>query len=239
MPYREKIPKKITPDRIKESMVHIGLESSLNFPVSLGYFHSLFLESGYTYQSNSDSRDERNFFQHYFFNEKKGIFVYITPYGLTFNCIEKYIGWTVYGKEIISLITKLFENEVILKITRMGIRYISEFPGSDLYKMVNLSVSSSFFTNDNDTGRISFERFENENRIIVNLIITKNLKPFTQAAKSSKELSIIDVDIIRKDLNIDDFRASEKLLISLHQKEKQVFFSLLNDDFLSTLKPEY
>jgi len=239
MGYREKIPKKITPDRIKESLVHIGCESPFNFPVSVGYFHSLFLDAGYTHQANSGPRDRHQIFLHYFFHEKKGVSVVITPQGVTFNCIEKYIGWSVFGEEIVNLITRLFEKNVILRIHQVGIRYVSEFPGSDLFENLDFSVSSSVFSDNNRPGRVCLEKVEDDYKIIINLIITEYLRPFTKAAKSSSELSIIDVDVIRKNLNIEGTADFEKLLNEAHQKEKQIFFSLLNNDFLTTLNPEY
>lgn len=104
MAYREKIPKKITPDRIKESLVHIGLESTLNFPVSVGYFHSVFLEAGYTHQADSGLKESNQIFQHYFFHENNAVSAMVTPQGVTFNCIGDYIGWSSYGTEIINLV---------------------------------------------------------------------------------------------------------------------------------------
>lgn len=239
MGYREKIPKKITPDRIKESLVHVGMNTSLNFPVSLGYFHSVFLDAGYSHQENSSPKESHQLYKHFFFHEEKGTSAVITPLGVTFNCIDNYIGWTSYSDEINKLIKELYEVNLINEIHHLGIRYASEFPGNKLFNYVDFTISSSVFPNPNQTGKIRFETIEGDYKIIVNLLITKNLKPFTQHAKSSTELSIIDVDVIRSGMNIRSMEDFKRILNESHHKEKQIFFSLLTDKFLNTLNPEY
>lgn len=104
---------------------------------------------------------------------------------------------------------------------------------------MNITVSSSFFSDNYQPGRICLERVENDFKIILNLIITENLKPFTKASKKSSELSIIDVNVIQNGLNIQSIEDFERILNDLHQKEKQEFFSLLSKEFLNTLNPEY
>ena len=53
--------------------------------------------------------------------------------------------------------------------------------------------------------------------------------------------SAIDIDIIKDNLNIskNDFENLIPYIVSAHDLEKQIFFKLLQPDFINTLKPIY
>ena len=51
--------------------------------------------------------------------------------------------------------------------------------------------------------------------------------------------SIIDIDTFKDNDLTDFFRVKETLINDGHSKEKELFFNLLKEDFLSKLNPEY
>jgi uncharacterized protein (TIGR04255 family) len=51
--------------------------------------------------------------------------------------------------------------------------------------------------------------------------------------------SIIDIDTSISDFSVDIFSMSPELVDAAHSEEKQLFFSLLKEDFLESLNPEY
>jgi uncharacterized protein (TIGR04255 family) len=93
------------------------------------------------------------------------------------------------------------------------------------------SISSAFRT-----------EFEYKNaKVILNL---NNKIPIVRQQATNREpevipTSIIDVDVIREPLEIEKIDDLAGIIDQVHEIEKEVFFSLLTDDFLKTLNPEY
>ena len=56
---------------------------------------------------------------------------------------------------------------------------------------------------------------------------------------STQVVSIIDVDVIKEHISITDLSEFLDIINSCHDKQKEIFFSLLTDEFLNELNPEY
>ena len=54
-----------------------------------------------------------------------------------------------------------------------------------------------------------------------------------------KNASVIDVDVISNNPKQDFIENNKEILDQLHSREKEVFFPLLSDKFLSSLNPTY
>ncbi|HYM95465.1 MAG TPA: TIGR04255 family protein, partial [Chitinophagaceae bacterium] len=127
-----------------------------------------------------------------------------------------------------------------INFNRIGIRYISEFANIDILEKIkfNATLPSVKGRVVNSTYRFVFD----EDKIFKNIQIASKL-PVNAILQETKEqvnfVSLLDVDIVRKGLNI---RGNDELwyeIDSLHTLEKTTFFELLTDEFLQSLNPEY
>jgi len=238
-----KIPIKITPDHIRDSIVQIFFESEIPYIPSIGYFHSYLLSMGYDYTSSQIPQSKNNeidlsFLNHLFVSNSNGIKLNIHPNGsLIFNCISSYPGWSVYSQEIERVISKFIQVGLIKSVSRIGVRYTSEFPDLNILDKINFSCSTNIIQEKNVNGKFNIEFQDEECRVILNIISNAPVMPFVNNIGTS--ISLIDIDVIIENFKLTN--ASDILLQinNLHKIQKRNFFSLLKDDFLETLNPIY
>ncbi len=242
-------PTKITPDRIKSAIVELKYSSKLPFEVVIGLFYKV-LDDTYTYvnrpmqQFKVDEGQEFGFgIQHIFFNDK--IHLHLQPGALVFNGIQKdsnsteykYIGWDNYLPEILKILNEIKDQDILESYLRIGIRYNSEYPEIDI--RTSTKFNFTFGLPDITSKRFSFssEFIIDDHRIILQLL-NKNSSSDSNIIQPT---SAIDIDIIKDNLNIskNDFENLIPYINSAHDLEKQIFFKLLQPDFINTLNPIY
>ncbi len=259
-----KIPKKISPDRIKDAIVEIRYSTSLHFELVPGIFFNC-LDDSYTYTNRPIGKipgqtnlhrpvgikhSEANLHltvpglppelflggQSIFYNEK--IKIQILPNSLIFNIINEYISWENYRTEIEKALSQLIHSNVFEKFFRIGIRYISEYPNHDLHSCVRFDFSFGMPSIKSDKYLFQSEFNVDQLRVILNL---KHKQPTLNAKDISQPTttSVIDLDLISDNLDFSDITSLLGQIDMVHSKEKEIFFNLLKEDFLKTLNPVY
>lgn len=247
------LPKKINPDSIKEAVVEIKYQSTLPFEVLVGIFFNSFDES-YTYinrppqpptlfQGGLDSPGQelriRMSNQSVFYNDK--ISIQLFPNSFVFTCLEEYPGWDDYFSEINKALNQLNESRKITGWIRVGVRYISEYPNTELSECIKFTYSFGIPEVNSSTSAFRSEFFFNEKKVILNL--SNKVTIIKQNTKTNQyeevQTSIIDVDVISDKKEIHTFEQLLNEIKENHLIEKEVYFRLLKDEFLKSLKPEY
>src|SRR5687767_12659912 len=136
-----RLPSKITPDRIRDSIVQVFFKTEIPFEPLVGYVFSSLAELGFSYtnqEPESEFKKQRNTaiapiipLQHFFSNEEVKILLHPNQ-SLIFNNIGQYIGWRSYSQVIQGALQSLVDNQVITEFGRVGVRYISEYPNIDM-----------------------------------------------------------------------------------------------------------
>ncbi len=156
--------------------------------------------------------------------------VQIGPDVLTISSFPKYTGWDEFSKQIFNILDRIKEIDIIGSIIRIGIRYINFFD-NDIFKNIDLKIciGEADIAYKNTIVRTEIDHG----------LFKSSLQVANNANYNNKLGSIIDIDTFT-DYNLDDFFAHKEDFISDgHAKEKELFFSLLKDDFLKTLNPRY
>jgi uncharacterized protein (TIGR04255 family) len=248
-----KLPKKISPDRIKDSIVEVRYAVDVPFEIAVGIFYQS-LDDTYTYtnsplgQQTFPASLPANFSQEItlslgtqsiFYNDK--IKVQLKANSIIFNCLDRYISWKEYRHEIEKVLNQFAKAEVIKNFVRIGVRYISEYPKTDLQNCVKFSFTFGAPDIKSNTYAFSSDFLSDDFRIILNL---KNKLPVIK--QDSKEassvitpVSIIDIDVILDKLDITDNSSLLANIDKVHLRQKELFFNLLKEEFLKTLNPEY
>lgn len=238
-----KLPKQISPDCIKDAITEIKYSSKLPFDILLGLFFNA-LDGSYEYVNRPfdnpklpielANRVRLSLNAYIFYNEH--IKFELLPEAIVFNCFDKYIGWDLYIKEIEKVIQLVASTGKIDIYERIGIRYISEYPN------LNLSKITKFYFNfgmpEVQSNRFNFRSEFNDNNLTIVLNLAHNVPVITNNKDDQKNVSIIDIDVISQ-FSVDQTEELIQKLQESHLKEKEVFFSLLNEDFLNTLNPVY
>lgn len=228
MQLRTYIPSKITPDRITNSVVDVHYRTAIPFVPSIGYLHSIIVSNGFEYIDPLAEQENQNLhsLQHFFINTAVGVKIQIMPNQILFNCIDRYIGWSSYSKVIYTILENLYSTGIIRNVECINLRYISVLPEHEIYKKLNLKFDCPIHDDDNDVQSLSFERmFEHKN---IRLIISQE-----------SQNSSIDVAVMQDDLDISTTDDTKSKMEELHMLEKALFFSLLTDEYLESLNPQY
>lgn len=249
-----KLPKKITPDRIRESIVQVFFNSNIPFEPLVGYMHRLFLNHDFDYTNRPIRQFPINpelipadastieialIPQHFFFNEEIKIQLHQNN-SLIFNCTNNYIGWSKFYAVIEKLLMELFQENLISNFTRVGIRYVSEFSNIDILEKVNFGFQMSVLDKPISNGTFRVEWREAQHRIIVNLGSKLPINSLLEPDGSKVEfVSLIDVDVINQEFEPCECNQLLSFLDNLHTNQKAVFFGLLKQEFLESLNPEY
>jgi uncharacterized protein (TIGR04255 family) len=236
-----KLPKKIRPCPITESIVEFRFESKFPYDAIFGIIYNQFkneytkLEELPILQLPELVRKEDpnlRYKPYYKLQSPGGEFVlHIGARVFSLINVGKYIGWLKFSKKIIDLIEKINNLSIVDIYTRVGIRYINGFD-INIFEKINLSIniSKNSLKDLDSTTRISIP----SNEFINTLRVSNRAK--IKKVNSISEGSIIDIDTYIEHPKKDIIDIVEQG----HLKEKKLFFTLLKDDFIKNeLNPEY
>ena len=247
-----KLPKKITPDRIRDSIVQVFIKTEIPFEPLVGYLFGTLSEMGFAYSNELLKQPQKKTVttqpneivvnllpQHLYFNEEIKIQLHQSG-SLIFNSVNKYIGWSKFASYIQSTLTKLVEQNVIQGYSRVGIRYISEFPNIDLLDKLNFSFNLQGLNQSLQNGSFRFEWNDSPHKIVVNLGMKLPIGVSTTVEGEKIDfISLIDIDVINMEVSITKNEELFAAIEAAHLKQKEIFFGLLREDFLESLNPDY
>jgi uncharacterized protein (TIGR04255 family) len=128
----------------------------------------------------------------------------------------------------------------IVTWTRVGFRYISEYPEKELKDCVKFNFTFGLPDIQSKTTAFRSEFDYKGSKAILNLsnkvpVIIKNT--FNQV--EIIPTSITDIDVITEVLKLTSLEDLLKVIEDCHAKEKELYFRIINDEFLKSLNPQY
>ena len=244
-----KIPKRINPDNLKNTIVQVLFNPGIPPELVLGTFYHNFLDS-FNFVASTPKRQElkisgkdgvflESLEQGYFLDKSEKVKADVSANGIIFNTYKQYIGWENYFPIINSTIPKLFEIHLIENVSRIGIRYISQFNNVNLPENLNMELSINLSNQNIDLKATQVKTEFVDNNFKVLLTLHNNISQSKDKEQNDSNTSIIDVDVIQFFDGLNDPKAILEAIEKGHQKQKITFFSLLRPEFLKTLNPEY
>jgi len=164
--------------------------------------------------------------------------VQIGPEVLSISSFPKYVGWKKFSEKIFDVLKKIEDIEIINSIVRIGIRYVNFFE-KNIYDEIDLKVLIANKEIEYNNTIIRTEIIQQGYRSTLQIGNNATLQVENGTTKNRKSGSFIDIDTFKNDELESFFSNKEKIINKVHKKEKELFFSLLKDDFLSNLNPEY
>ena len=233
------LPITITPCPIKDALLEIRFSTKLNHNAVFGVIYNALrldfpnkVESLPILQLPEALRAaDPNFrYKPHYKISNDTIVVQIGPDVLSISSFPKYIGWEAFSKKIISIIDKVEKLNIIETVNRLGIRYINFFE-TDIFNEINLKIC------------IQEKNINYKNTVIRTEIAHADFNSTLQIANNAFSQaisgSIIDIDTFKETGLADFFKQKETIISNGHTKEKELFFSLLKKEFLTSLNPEY
>lgn len=145
-----------------------------------------------------------------------------------------YTGWDQFSTKIFNVFSKLFQSKICKTSLKLGVRYTNFFE-EEIFSNINLDIN------------ISDEQIKYKNTLLRTEINKQGYTNILQVSNNAEQKienevktgSILDIDT-QLNLANYDFQSNYKELINNgHQIEKDLFFSLLREEFLKKLKPIY
>lgn len=234
-------PRKITPCPIVESNVEIQFETDIPLDAVFGVIYNQF-------QSEYEKVDKLPILQlpeyvrtvdpnlkykPYYKLTKGNIVFMIGPKVINIGCINSYAGWATFSKVINSHLMRVIETKALKKITRYGIRYINFFEHG-LSGKIKLEVATGAFPFALKDPYI--KTYVENNKFTVLLQIANQATIIKESKR--KAGSIIDLDVSLSSTKNDIIPNIDSIVQDSHNVEKEIFFSILKEEFLATLNPE-
>lgn len=236
------LPKRIDPCPIVESVLEIRFSSSLPEDAIFGVIYNQFKDVHPKFESLNvlqlpqairDQDPNLRYSPHYK-TQKDNFVLQVGPRSFSISNVENYVGWEIFSKKIFSTFDLINNSGVIDKIERLGLRYINILKGVNIFENSNFNISlkkEAINTKTNITTEIPFEKG------FCQLRLTSDAEAQLGGPKGELVLgSVIDIDAV---VNAKDFQSISQAIEYSHQIEKELFFTILKEDFIKTLNPEY
>lgn len=177
------------------------------------------------------STDPNFKFKPYYKSIKDNAVVQIGPDVLTISSFPHYEGWDIFFSRITNILEILEKLSIINSVERVGLRYINFFEAANIFDDINLKIN---FADEGITSKNTIFRTE-----IFKDNFISNLQVSNSAINNGNKGSIIDVDTYNIVEAKQFFSKKEEIVSQSHTILKELFFSILSDELIKKLNPEY
>lgn len=240
-----KIPLKIEPSPIRESVFEIRFKAKVPeeavFGVVFAAVKDLFpndlMEKLPNFPVPEPLRkiDPNLAYQNLYRFKKENLSFSLGPRTFTFSNTDKYVGWTKWSAFFKQLLECIKTTDLISEVERLGLRYINVFD-KNILENTNIFIKLNNHSLVEETSNLRTE-LHDEDGFVKIIQVGNAVNVFN--GKKSEVKSIIDIDCIYNWQDKDFFENYFEKIIMAHNKQKELFFGLLNQDFIDTLNPKY
>lgn len=236
-----RLPKKISPNPLISSTIEVRFSSTLSSDETLSAIRPKFDNEFPNLHIrdlpiNEDSNPELNYIAQYILSNDDYL-VFIDKNVIAFENRREYHLWDNYFPLVIKYLQILSDTISIKEITRVGLRYVSFF------NVVN-KLSDSF----NFDFYIPLEDYKLENELFRTQLCKEDTNILLHIVKNAEitrnglleKGTLVDIDVSQL-LHLPTSVDSElfQIINTLHSEEKNLFFSLLREEFLKKFNLEY
>ncbi|MBI2425748.1 MAG: TIGR04255 family protein [Candidatus Hydrogenedentes bacterium] len=237
-----RLPKSISPCPISEAIVEVRYESSAPAEAVFGMiynsFRSEFPQSEklpiLQVPEQLRSQDPNLMYLPEYRLSQGTYHLLIGPRSFGLATVGAYAGWHEFSGRLMNALERLQTLDVVESVVRVGLRYINTFKGNvfDQSTLQILRHGHPLETNESQLiASISAGEFKHTLRVISNVEIKSKEESFIGSA--------IDIDTALEGKRDDFFQNMPRYLEDAHLEEKRLFFSLLTDEYVESLNPEY
>jgi uncharacterized protein (TIGR04255 family) len=244
LPFPKKdIPRKITPCPIIDTSAEIRFTPNVPAGAVFGILYSAFQQEypGIEVLPVQNIPEEIRInnpdlmYQPHYKIQNEAFTIQIGPQVLSIGCANNYPGWTTYSKKVVETFIKIKDYNIAHNITRLGLRYINFFDDVDIFAKLDQEVSAD---NKLFIGHNSLLRTEIRENDLINTLQISNSGSLIRNGENIFG-SIIDIDI-SKIIHLENFfEGINEQVSGLHNVGKEIFFGLLDGNYLKTFSPKY
>lgn len=228
------IPKRITPDRLTDTIVEIEITSKFNKAM----IESLMLEAIGHYQDSEFVKYEISNGEYLYANDTFRFCV--TNNAISFNIVGGYPGWITYFCFIKRALQGLRHFENFVSFKKVRVNYISNFPEISVFDIWDGTpiILHNIPPHLERSFELKFGIYEkNTKKKIARADI--NLRDNLHLKDSDSNYSQIDIALESDDIKSKNVEDALEVLDIIHNEQKKAFYRLLSEDFINKLNPEW
>ncbi len=240
----EKLPAKITPDNLKDAMVEFHYLSDIPQEIIAGQVYQILQDKFKIMPRQLNAwqlgREEPLRIEMSGLHLTDGcVKIQLSEQSILFNIIQGYPGWTEMSGCVFEVMERLLVSGCFKAVVRIGIRYISEYPGMSIFEVLQSApaLALPFGKGHNTTYRteISYENCS------VLLTLADQMEKKEIPASDLTSFSLVDIVVFQpfRDEPVSNLKRLSETTNRLHDIEKKMFFGILNPAFIHSLQPEF
>lgn len=239
-----KLPINISPCPISEAIVEIRYETDVPSEVVFGLIYDKFRREYPSTQKQPvlqipeaiRTTDPQLMFLPEYKLMGSGFHLQLGQRSFSVANVGAYAGWKSFSSRIFDAFEVIRSLEVVNVILRLGLRYINTF-NFDIFPKSTLAIQMNGTALESAQAQIQVVvpsgQFSNTLRVANNTQIR------LQSPSRTFMGSVIDIDTAIGGPINDFFLNMRYLVDGAHMEEKSLFFSLLSNEYLTSLNPEY
>ena len=236
------LPKKITPCPIVEVILEIRFRTEVPEDAVFGLLYNSVKKDFSDFESlpilgipaKIRMQDESLRYSAHYRAKKDNFLLQISPRAITISNVEGYVGWASFFEKITEIYNQIMETGIIQDIERVGLRYINVFKDINVFEKSNIIVS---LKNENIIERTEVTtHIPSKHGICILKMISRSEIQFGDNSEKTFG-SVVDIDAV-----VDHEHFKDDVMKSInyaHDIEKKLFYTILSDTYLDTLKAEY
>lgn len=228
------IPKRITPDRLSDTIVEIEITSKFNKTMN----ESLMLDAIGHDQGSEFVKYEISNGEYLYANDTFRFCV--TNNAISFNIVGGYPGWTTYFAFIQNALRAFNHFQDFISFHKVRLNYISNFPEISVFDIWDGApiILYNIPSHLERSFELKFGIYEkNTNKKIARADI--NLRDNLHLKDSESKYSQIDIALESDEIKRKDVEDALEVLDVIHNEQKKAFYRLLSEDFINKLNPEW
>jgi uncharacterized protein (TIGR04255 family) len=157
---------------------------------------------------------------------------------VSLNCRRPYAGWPEFSRRIAALATALEETGLLTKPERFSLKYIDLIELEEPPSLSYLNVATEVGGHDLGKRPVHIRTEIEEDGLVHVLQIASPAEVRLGRGEAHKGV-LVDIDSIQKADPEDFWTTLSERVDKAHALSKELFFSLLSDNALKQLQPEY
>lgn len=236
------LPSKITPCPIHEAILEIRYESTPPREAIFGLIYEAFRADFPKHEKQPvlqipepiREADPNLRYLPEFKLEANDFLLLVGPRTFALAVSGEYCGWRVFSTRVSEVLGRLDKLGFIQSVSRLGLRYINVF-AFDIFEKSTLQIMHGLSPLESKgsqvTAQIPAPPYEHTLRMANKIEVKQGSNVIGE--------SIIDIDTAVIGHLSGFFQERDELIEAAHQEEKKLFFSLLTEEFLASLEPQY
>lgn len=247
----KQIPARLEDDNIVEVVTEIRYKTNCKFVEFKTAFTSIMLNKGFTPQETPFcslpddiiAADPNLSKIPFVFYSKANQIVNLSPFFMSFHRKETYGCWADYKTEIMPIISEIITHGIVNDINQLSLRYVDFFENADIFADIEIDTifNDANIARKEVASRMYRFSFLAETEGVTTNIVLVNDAVFKTADNKDKKGSIVDMTTFTKE-NVSIETSIDSLsdeLEKVHSESKQVFFGLLKQEAIKSMKPLY